>query len=37
LSVCAAGPGGDPATCFNAGGFAVANTVCLPSGACAFP
>jgi hypothetical protein len=37
LSVCAAGPGGDPADCSNAGGFHVPNAVCLPSGACVVP
>jgi hypothetical protein len=36
-SVCMAGPGGDPATCVDAGGFDVPNAVCLPTGACAFP
>jgi hypothetical protein len=37
LSVCAAAPLGTPAQCVAAGGFDVANAVCLPTGACAVP
>jgi hypothetical protein len=37
FSVCAAGPGANPAGCVTAGGFDFPNAVCLPSGACAFP